>query len=156
MTAHTTQTPGDQAAAVVARTGIPVLLLIGYPGTPTVSATIGTGTPRCYTSTTALYEDGLRAEVHAPGGPTPEKLVRCELPDAAKPRPVLLATPGEMVWGAETSYGGLTARAGIWNGWTLFHLTRDQRGRGRLPVLRLVGAESLPTGRPGQEAVPGP
>ncbi|MFB7126194.1 hypothetical protein [Kitasatospora sp. NPDC056273] len=156
MTAHTPPTPGDQAAVVVARTGIPVLLLIAHPGTPTISATVGTGDPRRYTSTTALYEDGWRAEVHAPGGPSPEDLVRRALPGAAKTQPVLLATPGEMIWGTGTSHDGLTARAGNWNGWTLFHLTRDQNDRGRLPALRLVGAESLPTGRPGLEAVPGP
>ncbi|MBO1413230.1 hypothetical protein [Streptomyces sp. FH025] len=145
----------DQASAVATYAGIPVLLLIGHPGIPTISAAVGTGQPCRYTSTTVVYEDGLRAEVHAPGGPTPEELVLRMLPGAAKLWPALLATPGEMIWGTETSYGGLTARAGIWNGWTLCHLTRDEYGRGRLPALRLVGVESLPTGRPGRDAASG-
>ncbi|MFD0563048.1 hypothetical protein ACFQ2M_14140 [Kitasatospora saccharophila] len=50
------------------------------------------------------------------------------------------------------------ARAGVWQGWTLLTVTADTKGEGRLPALRLVGADSLPTGRVGRpvESAAGP
>ncbi|MFI9157513.1 hypothetical protein [Kitasatospora aureofaciens] len=140
--------PGDRAAALVARTGIPVLLLVDQLDLPTLTASTG-GDPRRYTSTTALYEDGVRTEVHAPGGPNPAQLVRQALPGVSKTTSAYLATPGVMTRGVEARHDGVIARSGMWRGWTLLHLTRDQSGRGRLPALRLIGADSLPTGRPG-------
>ncbi|MFD4394341.1 hypothetical protein [Kitasatospora sp. NPDC058478] len=141
---------GDEAAQLVARTGIPVLLLADLTSPPTLTAGIGGG-PRRYTSTTALYEGGLRTEVHAPGGPDPAQLVRRALPGGATITTAYLATPIEMARAAELRHDGLLARAGLWFGWTLFQLTADGR---RLPTLRLVGAGSLPEGRHGRLVPP--
>ncbi|MFF3113524.1 hypothetical protein ACFVSN_30565 [Kitasatospora sp. NPDC057904] len=140
-----------QAAALAARTGIPVLLLATEPDEPVLGLTAA-GRPRRYTSTIASYRDGLRAEVHTPAGPTPEQLVRRALPGAATTGPGILATPREMTWGVEARHDGLLARAGIWCGWTLLHVTVDPKGRGPVPALRLVGTDTLPTGRPGLPA----
>ncbi|MEV7601648.1 hypothetical protein AB0O91_30225 [Kitasatospora sp. NPDC089797] len=137
--------PGDHAAALVARTGIPVLLLVDQPASPTLTAGTG-GDPRRYTSTTALYDNGVRTEVHAPGGPTPARLVRQALPGAPRTGPSYLATPGALARAVEARHDGLTARAATWNGWTLLQLTHSGSG---FPALRLIGADSLPTGRPG-------
>ncbi|MFD7828457.1 hypothetical protein [Streptomyces sp. MJM8645] len=154
MSALTEPVPGDRAALLVARTGIPVLLLAGETGVPTLAASVGTADPRRYTATTALYGDGMRGEVHAPGGPDPEQLVHQALPGAAPVRFALLATPGGMTLGVEARHDGLVARAGVWQGWTLLHITLDQYDRGRLPALRLIGADSLPRGRPGRPSCP--
>ncbi|MFJ6136506.1 hypothetical protein [Kitasatospora sp. NPDC092286] len=140
---------GDEAARLVQRTGIPVLLLAGQPGEATLSATID-GDPRRYTATTATYPDGLRTEVHAPGAPDPEQLVRRALPGSDRTSPAYLATPGAMTLGVEARHDGLMARAGVWNGWTLLTVTADTNYRGPLPALRLIGAGTLPTGRPGR------
>ncbi|MFF0409685.1 hypothetical protein ACFYUY_04525 [Kitasatospora sp. NPDC004745] len=140
--------PGDQARELVARTGIPVLLLADQFAPPTLTAGTG-GDSRRYTSTTALYEDGVRTEVHAPGGPDPAQLVRRALPGAFKITTAYLATPVEMARAVELRHDGLLARAAVWQDWTLLQLTLDHNGRGRLPGLRLIGADSLPTGRPG-------
>ncbi|MBD0692469.1 hypothetical protein [Streptomyces sp. CBMA123] len=146
--------PGDQAAVLVGRTGIPVLLLAGLVGVPTLTAGTG-GNPLRYISTTALYEDDLRTEVHAPGGPHPEQLVRCALPGASTTSSAYLATPVEMALGVEARHNGLIARSAVWGGWTLLQLTSDQSGRGRLPALRMIGADSLSAGRPGRPYRPG-
>ncbi len=149
MNALTAPVLGDQAAAVVASTGIPVLLLADHPG-PAVIATSSDGALRRYTVTTAVYEDGLRAEVHAPGGPDPEELVRQALPGGNRVDDTWLATPGRVTTGHEVRHDGLVARAGVWQGWTLLTVTADTKGEGRLPALRLVGADSLPEGRAGR------
>ncbi|MFD7735038.1 hypothetical protein ACFV6F_32240 [Kitasatospora phosalacinea] len=149
MNALTAPVLGDQAAAVVARTGIPVLLLANHPG-PAVIATSTGSDPRRYTATTTVYADGLRAEVHAPGGPAPEDLVQQALPGGERVFDTWMATPGRVTTGYEVSHDGLVARAGVWQGWTLLTVTLDTKGEGRLPGLRLVGADSLPEGRPGR------
>ncbi|WP_316521161.1 hypothetical protein [Kitasatospora brasiliensis] len=138
---------GDRARDLVARTGLPVLLLADLSGEPTLTAGTGDDPPR-YISTTALYQGGLRAEIHAPGGPKPEQLVRAALPGGSKTSTGYLATPGEMTLAVEVGHDGLLARAAVWRGWTLLQLT--EAGRSRLPGLRLIGADSLPTGRPGR------
>nr|BEK65710.1 hypothetical protein KPHV_29370 [Kitasatospora purpeofusca] len=148
-TAPAPQTVGDIAAGTVARTGIPVLLFAAHPSEPTITAGIN-GDPRRYTSTTATYPDGLRAEVHAPGGPSPEQLVRRALPGTDHTSTAYLSTPGAMTLGVEVRHDGLMARAGTWNGWTLLTVTADTNYSGPLPALRLIGANSLPTGRDGR------
>ncbi|MFJ5879914.1 hypothetical protein [Kitasatospora cineracea] len=145
----TTTVPGDLAAAAVARTGIPVLLLADHPGPAVISASTG-GDPQRYTATTAVYEDGLRAEVHAPGGPTSEELVRQALPSGKRAVDTWMVTPGRVTTGYEVRHDGPMARAGVWQGWTLLTVTADIKGEGRLPGLRLVGADSLPEGRVGR------
>nr|BFD90944.1 hypothetical protein KitaXyl93_23040 [Kitasatospora sp. Xyl93] len=140
---------GDRARDLVTRTGLPVLLLADLTDEPTLTAATG-GHPRLYLSTTTLYGGGLRAEVHAPGGPNPARLVAAALPGAPKTTTAYLATPGEMTRAVERRHDGLLARAAVWHGWTLLHLTEE--GRSRLPALRLIGADSLPTGRPGHPA----
>ncbi|GAA2084573.1 hypothetical protein GCM10009759_03740 [Kitasatospora saccharophila] len=157
MNATTGPVLGDQAAATVASTGIPVLLLADHPGPAVITTSTG-GDPQCYTTTTATYEDGLRAEVHAPGGPDPEELVRQALPGGKRAVDTWLATPGRVTTGHEVRHDGLVARAGVWQGWTLLTVTADTKGEGRLPALRLVGADSLPTGRVGRpvESAAGP
>ncbi|MGW4690981.1 hypothetical protein ACWEO1_01175 [Kitasatospora cineracea] len=149
MNALTAPVLGDQAAATVASTGIPVLLLADHPGPAVISASAG-GDPQCYIATTAVYGDGLRAEVHAPGGPDPEELVRQTLPGGNRVDDTWLATPGRVSVGYEVRHDGLVARAGIWRGWTLLTVTADTKDEGRLPGLRLVGADSLPEGRVGR------
>ncbi|WP_327073219.1 hypothetical protein OG196_14325 [Kitasatospora purpeofusca] len=144
---------GDIAARMVARTGIPVLLLATHPNQPTVTAGID-GHPRRYTSTTATYPQGLRTEVHAPGGPDPDQLVRRALPGAPRTSTAYLATPGRMTLGVETRHDGLLARAGTWRGWTLLTVTEDQNYAGPLPTLRVIGADSLPEGQPGRPYLP--
>ncbi|MFD7639564.1 hypothetical protein ACFV4P_02830 [Kitasatospora sp. NPDC059795] len=139
---------GDQAADTVALTRIPVLLLADEPGPATITASID-GTPRRYTSTTVTYEAGLRCEVHAPGGPSPEEAVRWALPGGDRVARAYLATPGQLTPGVEVRHDGLMARACAWNGRTLLTVTPDRRGEGRMPALRLVGAESLAESRPG-------
>ncbi|MFJ4184153.1 hypothetical protein [Kitasatospora sp. NPDC089509] len=148
MSASPSAVPGEHAAALVARTGVPVLLLVAQLTLPTLTAGTG-GDPRRYTSTTALYDHGVRTEVHAPGGLNPALLVRRTLPGASKTVSAYLATPGEMARGVEVRHDGLIARAATWHGWTLLQLTRDHPDHGAFPALRLVGADSLPTGRPG-------
>ncbi|MFF8769081.1 hypothetical protein [Kitasatospora sp. NPDC015120] len=156
MTTPATSAPravGDIAARVVARTGLPVLLLAAHPDEPTITA--GTdGDARRYASTAAAYPDGLRAEVHAPGGPDPEQLVRQALPGAARTSTAYLATPGSLTCGVEARHDGLLARAGTWRGWHLLTVTEDLDYHGPLPALRLVGADSLPDGRPGRPCPP--
>ncbi|MFJ6140130.1 hypothetical protein [Kitasatospora sp. NPDC092286] len=135
---------GDEAAALTRRTGIPVLLLADHPGSlPTLTAGIN-GQPRHYT-TTATYPGGLRTEVHAP-----DELVRQAVPGAEGTATAYLATPDTMTLGVETRHDGLTARAGTWHGWTLLTVTENNGTRSLLSGLRLVGADSLPTGRPGR------
>ncbi|WP_147409091.1 hypothetical protein [Kitasatospora xanthocidica] len=151
MTAAQTAVVGDRARDLVARTGLPVLLLAGLTDEPTLTATTG-GHPRRYLSTTTLYQGGLRAEVHAPGGPDPAQLVTAALPGAPKTTTAYLATPGQMAKAVERRHDGLLARAALWHGWTLLHLTEDAGPR--LSALRLIGADSLPTGRPGRPATP--
>ncbi|MFJ5071605.1 hypothetical protein ACIQC7_34835 [Kitasatospora sp. NPDC088556] len=152
--ARTEPVPGDRAALLVARTGIPVLLLAGETTVPTLSASLCPAHPRHYTATAAWYGDGLCAEVHVPGGPAPEQLARRLLPGAGTFHSAMLATPGRMTLGIEARHDGLIVRAGIWCNWTLLHLTPDQGNRDRLPALRLIGADSLPSGRPGRPSSP--
>ncbi|MEU8919498.1 hypothetical protein AB0D10_01005 [Kitasatospora sp. NPDC048545] len=153
MTTPEHQVLGDLAADTVARTGIPVLLLADQEGPATITAAID-GEPRRYTATTVTYADGLRGEVHTPGGPTPEELARRALPGGRAATDVYLATPGRLTVGVEVRHDGLLARAGTWNGWNLLTVTIDRRQSSSLPALRLVGADSLPTGRPGRALAP--
>ncbi|MFF2819449.1 hypothetical protein ACFVT9_28490 [Kitasatospora cineracea] len=145
----TTTVPEDLAAAAVVRTGIPVLLLADHPGPAVITTSTG-GDPHHYTATTAIYGDGLRAEVHAPGGPDPEELVRQALPGGKRAVDTWMPTPGRVTTGYEVRHDGLVARAGVWRGWTLLTVTIDTKDEGRLPGLRLVGADSLPEGRVGR------
>ncbi|MFD0563049.1 hypothetical protein ACFQ2M_14145 [Kitasatospora saccharophila] len=87
MNATTGPVLGDQAAATVASTGIPVLLLADHPGPAVITTSTG-GDPQCYTTTTATYEDGLRAEVHAPADRTPRNWCgrRCPVASALSTR----------------------------------------------------------------------
>ncbi|MFJ7279800.1 hypothetical protein [Kitasatospora sp. NPDC098663] len=140
MTAPTERVLGDDAAATVARTGIPVLLLADQPAPATITAAIG-GEPRRYTSTTVTYPDGARGEVHAPGGPGPDDLVRRALPGAARVTSAYLVVPGQLTPGFEVRHNGFLARAGAWHGWTLLTVTPDPRYYGGLPTLRLALAD---------------
>ncbi|WP_406200074.1 hypothetical protein OH807_18520 [Kitasatospora sp. NBC_01560] len=153
MTTEPLAAVGDLAWTLVTRTGLPVLLLADLADRPTLTAETG-GDPRCYVSTTALYEGGWRTEVHAPGGPNPAQLVRAALPGGSKLTTAYLATPWEMANAVELGHNGLLARAAVWREWTLLQLT--EAGGRRLPALRLIGVDSLPTGRPGRPADPAP
>ncbi|MFF7586744.1 hypothetical protein ACFZCK_04525 [Kitasatospora purpeofusca] len=153
MTTEPSTVVGDLAWSLVTRTGLPVLLLANLADPPTLTAGTG-GDPLRYVSTTALYEGGWRTEVHAPGGPDPAQLVRAALPGGSKLTTAYLATPNEMVRAVEVSHASLLARAAVWNGWTFLQFT--EAGASRLPALRLIGVDSLPTGRPGCFLAPAP
>ncbi|WP_030459474.1 hypothetical protein [Kitasatospora sp. NRRL B-11411] len=148
MNALTAPVPGNQAAATVANTGIPVLLLANHPG-PAVIAASADGDPCRHTATTAAYADGLCAEAHAAGSPDPEELVRQVLFGGERVGDSWLAASGRATTGCEVCYDGLVACSGIWQGWTLLTVTPDTSGGGQLPALRLVGANSLPEGPSG-------
>ncbi|MFJ8442797.1 hypothetical protein [Kitasatospora griseola] len=139
---------GDQAAETVARTRIPVLLLAGETGPATITESVD-GTPRRYTSTTVTYPGGPRCEVHVPGGPGPEEMARRASPGGDRAVAILVVLPDRLAPGFEVRHAGLVARACRWREWALLTVTPDTCGRGRFPALRLVGADSLPEGGPG-------
>ncbi|MEU5383237.1 hypothetical protein [Kitasatospora cineracea] len=146
---------GDDAADTVALTGIPVLLLAEQPGPATITTSHG-GKPSRYTATIVTYSDGLRGEVHAPGGPGPDDLARGALPGGGRVSTGYMGTPERLTPCTEIRHDGLLARACSWHGWTLLTVTVERQSSGRLLALRLVGADSLREGRPGMRVAPSP
>ncbi|MEU3559691.1 hypothetical protein [Kitasatospora sp. NPDC006786] len=120
MTAATpapTSTVGNRAA----RTGLPVLLLAvclmaDLADQPPLTTGFD-GDPRRHVPTATVHDDGLRAKVHAPGGPAPAQLAAAALPGAPQTTTAYLATPGQMAR-AVPHHHGLLARAAVWHGRT--------------------------------------